>query len=429
MAQFGDAAKKSEEEAKKKRKAEDYDSEEEDESTWEQRDAEEQKKKRQKIAEAAKAAQIFVPQFGSKQDNVSTEVAPKPKSPVKSIFDQTHPAFGNSEAHHNIFGHLAKQIPNAVASKNSEADDEADSEYEPEDAPKVVVKSNPFGSASNPAQPLGRSVFDRVSKPAEDLTSKIDAPVSEASPTSDHTWNINSPIKFGASTTSPPGPVVNVTSASPSKTPFSGLFGAPKFTAATETPTKPGASIFSNLQSTNSPASVGFGFAPVNSVSNALAPPSNNTSRATSPGATTGESANESAAEGVADSTEKHSQLDLMSEHVGEEDEDVLLEVKAKGLRYNAETKSWMSKGVGPLRVLKHRETGKPRIVLRAEPSGRVVINSGFIKEGNYENIGCKTVAAPIIADGKLGPWRLRVGNDKDLKKLWETLDENKKFA
>ncbi|KAL9103240.1 MAG: hypothetical protein Q9163_001691 [Psora crenata] len=430
LAQFGNAAKTSEEEAKKKRKAEEFDSEEEDEAAWEQRDAEEQQKKKQRIEEAAKAAQKFVPQLGPKQANEEAQTAPMQKSPVKSIFDQTHPMFGNSGSQHNIFGHLAKQDQDVETGKNSEADDEDDGEDDAEeDVSDMAARRSSSVKAANPTQPLGRSLFDRVSNPAEDLTPKANAPGSEVSPSGDHTWKVNSPIKFGASTDNPHGAGVQVPSASPSKTPFTGLFGASKLTGVMETPTKPGASIFSNIKSATPGTNVGFGFSPAKTATNTLALPSNNTSRATSPGATTAESANESAAEGTDDSAEKQNQLDLMSDRAGEEDEDVLFEVKAKGLRYDVETKQWISKGVGPLRVLKHRETGKPRIVLRAEPSGRVVINSGFVKEGSYENLGCKTVAAPIIADGQLGPWRLRVGNDNDLKKLWETLDENKKFA
>ncbi|KAL9125718.1 MAG: hypothetical protein Q9217_005120 [Psora testacea] len=430
LSQFGDAAKKSEEEAKKKRKAEDYDSEEEDEATWEQRDAEEQQKKRQKIEQAAKAAQKFVPQIGLKKTGSDTDAASTQKSPVKSVFDQIHPAFGKSETHHNIFGHLAKQDSDADADKNTEAggEDDGDDDAE-ENVPNIVATSNPSGKASNAAQPLGRSLFDRASKADERRASATDAPSSEGNQTGDHTWKVNSPIKFGANTSSPPAPAVNVISASPSKIPFGGLFGASKFMPSPEIPTKPDGSIFSNIESTSPGANVGFAFSPAKPATNALAPPSNNTSRATSPGATTGESANESAVEGPDDTAGKQEQLDLMSERAGEENEDVLFEVKAKGLCFDAETKQWISKGVGPLRVLKHRQTGKPRIVLRAEPSGRVVINSGFVKEGKYENIGCKTVAAPIIADGKLGPWRLRVGNDIDLQKLWETLDENKILA
>ena len=399
MSQFGDSAKRSEEEAKKKRKAEDYDSEEEDEASWERRDAEEQQMKRQKIEEAAKAAQRFVPKFGTTKNSAKPGPAHVPKSPVKSVFDQTRPAFGNAEV-----------VPEDKGSK-------------------AVASTNPFGLPSNPSQQLGQSLFNRISKPDQDLTSKPAAIGSDANPQGDHTWRNNSPIKFGSDTSSTSGPTLNVTSASPSKEPFTGLFGGPNPPAPTDMPSKPSSSGFSFQQSTTSGNHVGFGFSQVKPAINALAPPLDNTSRATSPAATTGESANESNAEGADEPEENQNQLDLMSERAGEENEEVLLEIKTKGLQYVPETKAWMSRGVGPLRVLMHRETRKPRIVLRADPSGRVVINSGFVKEGNYENIGCKTIAAPIIADGKLGLWRLRVGNDKDLKKLWETLDENKKFA
>ena len=429
MAQFGDAAKKNEEEAKKKRKAEEYDSEEEDEASWERRDAEEQRKKKQKLDEAAKTAQKFIPQLDAKQDEAKLHADVTQKLPVKSVLDQSHPASGSSGSYHNIFGYLAKHGANAKTIDNEGADDKDAKADDAQDGDDTTTSKNPLSmasNASNPSQPLGRSLFDRITQATEDSTSNTDASGFENNLIGDHTWKANTPIKFGASTSSIPGAVENGASASSSKTPFSGLFGAPKLTAAPATSSKPGESIFNNIQFSSPSANVGFGFSPAKPAMNALIPPSNNTSRATSPGATTGESANESAAEGP---EEKQEQLDLMSTRAGEENEDVLLEMRVKGLQYNPENKQWFSKGVGPLRVLKHRETGKPRIVLRAEPSGKVVINSGFVKEGNYENIGCRTVAAPIIADGKLGLWRLRVGNDKQLKMLWEMLDENKKFA
>ena len=431
MAQFGEAAKKQAEEAKNKRKADEYDSEEEDEATWEKKDAEEQKKKRKKIEESAKTAPKFI--LTSDISNASgpatfrnTLGKSTPEPQPKSVFDSTHPAF-NDSSHHNIFRHLTHKDTNPATRKIGDGDEEED-ENEPEEATSAP---EPIPSSKLPisGQSLGKSLFDRVTKDDKvALSSKSDSISSQGSPLSDHTWKADSPIKFSASTTSlPDASSTNVSTASSSKPPFTGLFGAG---IPAQTPTKPGASIFSNLPSSTPSNGLSFGFGPVKPSVGTLAAPSNISSRATSPGATTGESAAESATEGTEDSTDKPAQLDLMSERVGEENEDVLYEVRAKGLRFDSETKAWISKGVGPLRVLKHRETGKRRILLRADPSGKVVINSGFLKEGKYENIGCNTVRG-LLADesGGIGLWHLRVKNAQENKQLWEVLDENKKYG
>ncbi len=86
---------------------------------------------------------------------------------------------------------------------------------------------------------------------------------------------------------------------------------------------------------------------------------SNTTSRANSPGATTaGESANDSTADGEDGSVERHEQIDLTSGGLGEEDEDVLFEVKAKALTWEMK---WVTQEVGLIRVLKHRSSPTTR--------------------------------------------------------------------
>ena len=435
MSQFGESAKKDAELAKKKRKAQEYDSEEEDEASWEKKDAEEQQKKRHKIEEAAKTAQKFVPTIGSNSASSTTTedetTAPppisSPKSQSTSVFDTTHPDFKNT-GQANIFGHLAKNNVGVESGKDSEADDEDDDGNEHQET-AATTRINPSSNALSPAQPLGRSLFDRVSKDSKSTSpTKQDASNSQGSPTMDQTWKANSPINFGTNATSSQSPpAVNVTPESPSKLPLTGLFGVGN---TVQPPFKPGPSPFSNLQPTAPSSGLSFGFGPLGPGASTLAPPSNFSSRATSPGATTGESATESGAEGADDATQKDEQANLISERAGEENEDVLHEVRAKGLRYDVDIKMWVSKGVGPLRILKHRETGKRRILLRADPSGKIAINSGFLKEGKYEHIGCNTVRAMLASeDGSIGTWHLRTKDNEDGKRLSEVLNENKKYG
>ena len=307
--------------------------------------------------------------------------------------------------------------------------------------------SNPFGQSSAPASVLTPSkqssnMFGQsssftpgssLSKPSFNIFGQpppgTDSGKSEGSPQGDHTWKPDTPIKFGSMTNAPG---VTVTSPTPSKPSFGGLFGAPQATASTETPDKPASSIFGNTPAKSTSAAFGFAFGgPPKTASSTLAPSfgvaSNTTSRATSPGATTtGESANESAADGD-DVVEHHEQLDLSSVGPGEEDEDVIFEVKAKALSFNPSSKIWDSKGVGLLRVLSHRETSKTRMVLRQATIGKVILNVALLSNMKYDYAGSKAVKMAVPSDsGKLEMWMVRTGTDEDAKKLSAVLEEKK---
>lgn len=286
--------------------------------------------------------------------------------------------------------------------------------------------SNVFGQSFKSAS--SSNLFSQPSDVASSFTStnsKVgDSQVGD-SPKSDHTWKVDSPIKFGDPSNPP---TVNVTSPSPSKPAFGGLFGAARTNTSTETPTKPASSVFNTPPAKTPSVGFGFGFKPTTA---SLAPPSNigsnTTLRATSPGATTGESANESTAEGEDDKAEKQEQIDLTSPGPGEEDEDVVMQVKAKALKWDAASSSWASKGVGPLRVLKNRLSQQTRVLLRQDPSGRIVLNFALSKSFTYESSQSKTVRVPIVSDsGKIESWMIKVGDDDDAKKLASALEENK---
>lgn len=367
------------------------------------------------------------------------------------------------------------QVRGPFDSDESGSESNGDEEDQPKE-PKAL--RNPFGASENGlyddndtaenanGEDAGRSLFDRISrdkdgKPIREIPQVDDRAASHTSnvfgqsfksgsssnlfsqpsdaassftstnsrigdsPKGDHTWKADSPIKFGDFSNPP---AVNITSPSPSKPTFGGLFGAAKSNVTTETPTKPTSSVFSTPPAKTPSVGFGFGFKPAAA---SLAPPSNNgsnaTSRATSPGATTGESANESAADGEEDKAEKQEQADLTSPGPGEEDEDVVLQVKAKALKWDAASSGWGSKGVGPLRVLKNRESHQTRVLLRQDPSGRIVLNFALSKSFTYESSQSKTVRVPIVSEsGKIETWMIKVGNDDDAKRLASALEENK---
>lgn len=283
----------------------------------------------------------------------------------------------------------------------------------------------PLFGESSPSFSFASGAFGKASPPAPV------APMfgSNKSPSGDNTWKVDSPIKFASSD----NPQLKVTSPSPSKSPLGGLFGSPTANTTTEPSVKP-TGIFSPTPVKDPSGGFGFAFGgPPKLVPGNLALPSglgsNTTSRATSPGATTGgESAAESNAGEDKDEATKDPQLDLTAAGPGEEHEDVLFTVKAKAMIYAAEKKNWLSKGVGMLRVLKHPESKKTRILMRQDPSGKIVLNVALVRTLKYEHSPPKVVKMAIPTEtGKLSTWLIRVGKDEDAMELAKILEVEKK--
>ena len=364
----------------------------------------------------------------------SDEQTPQPTAPGKSLFDRiTKDGNGNN----------MRELPSAKENtSNGPAVDMLSASATP-----IFGKPHPsitsFGQKSS-------------STPATNIFGSF------GSPSGDHTWKQDTPIKFGGSTTQP---MFNFISPTPSKStfgedkgtspsPLTGLFGHPKPTA--ESPAKPTSNLFGSPSTTESPlkitsnlfgapstksAEVGFGFGgpPKIAASSLLAPSaptSGATSRATSPGLTTdtgGESANDTAEGTEAESAGSAQQLNLTSGGPGEEEEDVLFEVRAKAMMWAAESKDenkgagWSNKGVGPFRVLKHRKNSKARIIMRLDPSGRLVLNAALLSGVTYQHQAPAAVKMAIASeDGKLNTWVIKVKKDEDAKNLANILEENK---
>jgi len=169
---------------------------------------------------------------------------------------------------------------------------------------------------------------------------------------------------------------------------------------------------------------------------------------ATTPAASTPEpSANVEAAQGTnADGDEApQEQITLTEGGRGEEDEHVAHEVRAKALKYitgkEADDESgatekekkpgWDVRGVGPLRILKHKDTGAVRVLLRGEPRGHVALNKRLLPDITYK-VDAKTpkfiTLLTATDDGKgLEKWMLQVKTKELAEGLVKALEENKK--
>jgi RanBP1 domain len=272
---------------------------------------------------------------------------------------------------------------------------------------------------------------------------------------SDKTWKPDSPIRFGSAAPSKDGqdptPTVSVTAATPTKVgspssifsslnktpgstskPLSTLFGSTSGESKTAAP-------LSNLFGTPSnpagstPATVGFVFGAPSATSSLFpsAAASANTSRATTPGGTTdGDNSGDGNGDGDTEK-EKYVPFNLSTGGPGEEHEEVVHEVRAKALKYspkeNGDSNPWESKGVGPLRVLKHKETGVSRILLRMDPTGLIILNKGLLSGVTYEAKE-KTVKFLSPSDNGAGleTWILQVKTPAFAKALAEVLEANK---
>jgi hypothetical protein len=288
-------------------------------------------------------------------------------------------------------------------------------------------------------QPSSRNIFG-------DLKNPFSSSLTKSTP-SDQTWKPDSPIKFGASSSGlSSAPTIDITSATPTKSgspsnffgasntsgsspqPFGNLFGS-KPEAKPEV--KPFGNLFGN-PSGSKPASnvVGFGFGAASTPASLMpsATGSATTSRATTPGATTD---GESGADADPDA-ERHEQIDLTAGGPGEEDEEVIHEIRTKALKFcpkeeGDSSNPWETKGLGPLRVLKHKETNVSRILMRADPSGSIVLNKGILGKVKYEASGKTLKLLAATDDGKgMETWVLQVKTPESAEKLAEILEAHK---
>ncbi|KAK4449159.1 nucleoporin nup61 [Podospora aff. communis PSN243] len=139
-------------------------------------------------------------------------------------------------------------------------------------------------------------------------------------------------------------------------------------------------------------------------------------------------------------------QISLTEGGPGEEDESVVHEIRAKAVKLvtggdsedddSGSTKDkkkspWVTQGIGPLRLLKHKNTGAVRMLLRAEPRGHVALNKLVLPNFIYkvEPAGSKYVKLTTATDdGKgLETWMLQVKTPDAAKQLAESLEANKK--
>ncbi|KAI3923377.1 hypothetical protein MKW98_026970 [Papaver atlanticum] len=67
--------------------------------------------------------------------------------------------------------------------------------------------------------------------------------------------------------------------------------------------------------------------------------------------------------------------LEEVAVTTGEEEEDVLLDLKAKLYRFDKDGNQWKERGVGTVKLLKHKQTSKVRLVMRQSKTLKICAN------------------------------------------------------
>ncbi|XVF68496.1 hypothetical protein PTKIN_Ptkin11bG0007000 [Pterospermum kingtungense] len=98
--------------------------------------------------------------------------------------------------------------------------------------------------------------------------------------------------------------------------------------------------------------------------------------------------------------------LEEVSVSTGEENEDPILDLKAKLYRFDKDGNQWKERGAGTVKLLKHEETGKVRLVMRQSKTLKICANhlvspTMTVQEHKGNDKSCLWHAADF-ADGEL---------------------------
>ncbi|KAK3007013.1 hypothetical protein RJ639_016210 [Escallonia herrerae] len=125
--------------------------------------------------------------------------------------------------------------------------------------------------------------------------------------------------------------------------------------------------------------------------------------------------------------------LEEVAISTGEENEDVILDLKAKLYRFDKDGNQWKERGAGTVKLLKHKETAKVRLVMRqsktlkicANHLGLIVIPTMSVQEHVGNDKSCVWHAADF-ADGELKDelFCIRFQSVENCKNFMETMQE-----
>ncbi|KAK1426851.1 hypothetical protein QVD17_15531 [Tagetes erecta] len=122
--------------------------------------------------------------------------------------------------------------------------------------------------------------------------------------------------------------------------------------------------------------------------------------------------------------------LEEVAVTTGEEDEDVIIDLKAKLYRFDKDGNQWKERGAGSVKFLKHKKTEKVRLVMRQSKTLKICANH-FVKSTMtvQEHAGNEKSCvwhATDFADGELKDelFCIRFASIDNCKKFMETFQE-----
>lgn len=117
-----------------------------------------------------------------------------------------------------------------------------------------------------------------------------------------------------------------------------------------------------------------------------------------------------------------------------EEDEEVLYKVRAKLFRFHPDTKEWKERGTGNVKILKHKQSGKARVLMRRDKTLKICANHMISKEYELKpNVGSDkswvySVAADVSdGDAEAQTLAIRFGDKEKAEEFKKVFDEAKK--
>ncbi|KAJ1297598.1 hypothetical protein BS78_01G388800 [Paspalum vaginatum] len=122
--------------------------------------------------------------------------------------------------------------------------------------------------------------------------------------------------------------------------------------------------------------------------------------------------------------------LEEVAVTTGEEEEDVLLDMKAKLYRFDKDGNQWKERGTGTVKLLKHKETAKVRLVMRQAKTLKIcanhlVVATTKMQEHAGSDKSCVWHALDF-ADGELKEemFAIRFGSVDNCKKFKDIVEE-----
>jgi hypothetical protein len=108
------------------------------------------------------------------------------------------------------------------------------------------------------------------------------------------------------------------------------------------------------------------------------------------------------------------------------ENETMVHEVKSKLNVLDKPQPGWNTVGVGMVRLLKHKETGKVRLLCRSEGAGRILLNIAIFPQMIITSLSPTMVQFAAVEDGKITKYLAKVKTANEATELMKALEKVK---